>query len=118
MLVTGAWNDPSDQFRILVPDLPDDSPLSQSEPRAEPDLPTGLLPEPAPAPAVAAPSNRKLAQGAPASNLAREPNRKPSPRLEVWYAAAPRQETETPAHGSPPHQPAIWVPAANQDGGG
>jgi hypothetical protein len=115
MLVAGAWNDRA----ITSPEPPDSSGLYA---RSSADL-TISLPraELAAEPAVTATENQEPAPNAPVASPpppAPQRSRAPHARLELWYAAAPRQEAPASAHWTLTRRPGIWVPGANQDGGG
>jgi hypothetical protein len=45
-------------------------------------------------------------------------SRSQRPRMGLWYAAAPKQEAPTFLHWRLTTRPGVWVPGANQDGGG
>ncbi len=117
MLVAGTWSDSA----VPAPDLLVNPSVQQQQSyvlRAT-NL-TISLPGPTPEPLAATPDTRKLPASTPVVAAAAPPQRSqaPRPRLELWHAAAPRQETAAPAHWALTHRPALWVAAANQDGGG
>jgi hypothetical protein len=114
MLVAGAWNDRA----ITSSGPPNGSGLERSYSSSAADL-TISLPRAsqAAAPAVAAAESPEPAANAPVASPPPPVHQRSRPshaRLEVWYAAAPRQE----AHWTLTRRPLIWVPGANPDGGG
>jgi hypothetical protein len=118
MLVAGAWNERA----ITSPEPPNGSGLERPYASSAADL-TISLPraEQAAAPAVTTAEDLDLASNQPAASPpppVPQRSRPPHARLELWYAAAPRQEAPASVSWTLTRRPAIWVPGANQDGGG
>jgi hypothetical protein len=116
MLVAGAWND-----RRVIPSEPrygsdaqlfssTSAPLTITLPKAEAGL-VGVGPDQ---------SEMALNVAAPVDPPPSEPQRTHSqhPKLGLWYAATPKQETPAFLHWRLTNRPGVWVPGPNQDGGG
>jgi hypothetical protein len=116
MLAAGAWND---------------RPVASSEPRYgfDPQLYSSIsapltisLPKPEAGPVMAGAGQSEMALNVPAPANPPLPgpqrNYGQHPKVELWYAAAPKQEVPTFLHWPRTTRPGVWVPGPNQDGGG
>jgi hypothetical protein len=115
MLIAGAWDDrpnvsPGRYDSAYQLHSAANTPLTISLPRSEAD------------PIVAVPDQPKMALDVPAS--ANTPPLRPQrthsqhPKVELWYAATPKQEAPTFLHWRMTTRPGVWIPGPNQDSGG
>jgi hypothetical protein len=116
MLVAGTWHDRV----VLAPELLNNPGEQQFVAARAADLTVTLPRQDAPSdPIEIAPDNRAVTAAVPVTGTTRPPrSRTQRSRLELWYATAKRQSTPGSMHSGLDHRPAVWVPAANQDGGG
>jgi len=115
MLIAGAWND-----RANVSPGPRYDSAVQLHSSANTLLTIGLLSAEAD-PVVAVPDQPKMALvvPAPANAPPLRPQRSHSqhPKVELWYAATPKQETSSVLHWRGTTRAGVWIPGPNQDSG-
>ena len=116
MLLVGAWNDRP----VVSPE-----PRYSANPQLHASTGTGLtisLPRAEADPMVpsAGDPEMALAVPAPVNQPPPKPQRSHSqlPKVELWYAAVPKQEAPTARHWRFTTRPGVWVPGPNQDSGG
>ena len=115
MLLVGARND-----RPVVPE-----PRYSLDPQLYSSTsvaPTISLPKAEAAPVEAGAGQSEMALNTPAPANPPQPGpqrgRSQRPKVELWYAAIPKQEAPTLLHWRLTTRPGVWVPGANQDSGG